>query len=118
MHMSQMHWPVALKKDAEGSNPDDFAPLDTKGTWQAMEKCYESGKAKAIGVSNFTVEKIKTLLSYCKVKPAVNQVECHPLWQQKKLNPYLQQEGIHLTVSRHNLQHLEFMALVGIKYSV
>lgn len=92
-----MHWPVALKKDAKGSKPDDFAPLDTKGTWQAMEKCYESGKAKAIGVSNFTVEKIKTLLSYCKVKPAVNQVECHPLWQQKKLNPYLQQEGIHLT---------------------
>ena len=96
--VKQMHWPVALKKDAQGTAPEDFAPLNIKGTWTAMEKCYHSGKAKAIGISNFSVEKIKDLLSYCKVRPAVNQVECHPLWQQKKLWPYLKSEGIHLTV--------------------
>jgi len=92
-----MHWPVALKKDAAGTAPEEFAPLNIKGTWSAMEKCYESGKAKAIGISNFSVEKTKNLLSFCKVRPAVNQVECHPLWQQKKLWPYLKSEGIHLT---------------------
>jgi diketogulonate reductase-like aldo/keto reductase len=92
-----MHWPVALKKEAEGTAPEDFAPLNIKGTWAAMEKCYESGMARAIGISNFTVEKTKSLLSHCKVRPAVNQVECHPLWQQKKLWPYLKSEGIHLT---------------------
>lgn len=97
--LHQMHWPVALKKDAKGTAPEDFAPLNIKGTWAAMEKCHESGKAKAIGISNFTVEKIKDLLSHCKVRPAVNQVECHPLWQQKKLSPYMKSESIHLTVS-------------------
>jgi diketogulonate reductase-like aldo/keto reductase len=92
-----MHWPVALKKDAKGTAPDDFAPLDIKKTWTAMEKLYKDGKVKAIGISNFTVEKTKELLSYCEVRPAVNQVECHPLWQQKKLWPYMKAEGIHLT---------------------
>jgi predicted oxidoreductase len=96
----QMHWPVALKKGAEGTAPEDFAPLDTKATWQAMEKCVESGgKTKAIGISNFSVEKTEKLLSYAKVVPAVNQVECHPVWQQKKLQPYLRSKGIHLSVS-------------------
>ncbi len=71
-----MHWPVALKKGAEGTAPEDFAPLDTKATWQAMEKCVESGgKTKAIGISNFSVEKTEKLLSYAKVAPVVNQVE-------------------------------------------
>ncbi|CAK9865014.1 unnamed protein product [Sphagnum jensenii] len=93
-----MHWPVALKKGAEGTAPEDFAPLDTKATWQAMEKCVESGgKTKAIGISNFSVEKTEKLLSYAKVVPAVNQVECHPVWQQKKLQPYLRSKGIHLS---------------------
>ncbi len=96
----QMHWPVALKKGAQGTAPEDFAPLDTKATWQAMEKCYEKGdKTKAIGISNFSVEKTKALLSYAKVVPAVNQVECHPMWQQKKLHDFLYSQGIHLTVS-------------------
>jgi diketogulonate reductase-like aldo/keto reductase len=96
----QMHWPVALKKDAQGTAPEDFAPLDIKATWQAMEKCYEKGdKTKAIGISNFSVEKTKALLSYAKVVPAVNQVECHPMWQQKKLHDFLYSQGIHLTVS-------------------
>lgn len=98
-YIYQVHWPVALKHGTQGTGPENFAPLDIKGTWQAMEKCYESGKAKAIGISNFSVEKTKSLLSYCKVKPAVNQVECHPLWQQNKLYPYLKSVDIHLTVS-------------------
>lgn len=95
--LHQVHWPVAFKKNPEGSDP--FAPYDINATWAALEKCYESGKAKAIGISNFSVEKTKALLSNCKVRPAVNQVECHPLWQQKKLAPYLKKEGIHLSVS-------------------
>lgn len=94
-----MHWPVALKKDAQAAPPlpEDFAPLNIEATWAALEKCYASGNAKAIGISNFSVEKTKALLSHCKVRPAVNQVECHPLWQQKKLAPFLKNENIHLS---------------------
>ncbi|XP_024391702.1 NADPH-dependent aldo-keto reductase, chloroplastic isoform X1 [Physcomitrium patens] len=92
-----IHWLVAFKKDALGFAPENFAPLDIKATWAAMEQCYESGKARAIGISNFSVEKTKDLLSHCKVRPAVNQVECHPHWQQKKLVPYLTSEDIHFS---------------------
>lgn len=71
-----------------------------------MEECYENGKAKAIGISNFSAERTKALLSHCKVRPAVNQVECHPLWQQKKLAPYLKSEDIHLSVSAPKPYHV------------
>lgn len=94
---------MAFKKDALGFAPENFAPLDIKATWAAMEQCYESGKARAIGISNFSVEKTKDLLSHCKVRPAVNQVECHPHWQQKKLVPYLTSEDIHFSVRKQTL---------------
>jgi len=40
--------------------------------WRVMEKLYESGKCRAIGVSNFSVNKLKKLLKECKVKPVLN----------------------------------------------
>lgn len=96
----QLHWPLTFKKDAKFPiTPEDFAPLNINATWAVLEKCYGSGSVRAIGISNFSVEKTKALLSNCKVRPAVNQVECHPIWQQKKLSPYLKSEGIHLSVS-------------------
>lgn len=52
------------------------------GNWQAgykqLEKAYKEGKAKAIGISNFTVENIKELLSFAEIKPQVIQLEDHP----------------------------------------
>ena len=50
-------------------------------TWQAVEKLYDSGKARAVGVSNFTTKKLADLLAIARVPPAINQVECHPGWQ-------------------------------------
>lgn len=55
---------------------------DIKGSWKAMEELYEAGKIKAIGVSNFNTEQLNELLSYAKIKPAVNQIETHPFFQQ------------------------------------
>lgn len=80
---------------------EDFAPLDIKSTWQAMEKLVDSGKVRSIGVSNFSAKKVNDLLSYAKIPPAVDQVECHPLWQQRKLQDTLAAHDIHLTVSDH-----------------
>lgn len=51
---------------------------DPKPTWQAMEKVLEQGKAKSIGVSNWTIAGLEAMKSYAKVMPSVNQVECHP----------------------------------------
>ncbi|MFT4223252.1 aldo/keto reductase [Dysgonomonas sp.] len=55
---------------------------DIKGSWKAMEELYEAGKIKAIGVSNFDTGQLNELLSYAKIKPAVNQIETHLFFQQ------------------------------------
>lgn len=54
-------------------------------TWKAMEEIYRSGRAKAIGVSNFLVHHLEELLPHCQIKPTVNQIEFHPWLQQPAL---------------------------------
>ncbi|XP_077238905.1 aldo-keto reductase family 4 member C10-like [Tasmannia lanceolata] len=92
-----IHWPLAKKKDMPGFSPDCFAALDIPATWREMEKLYDSGKVRTIGVSNFSSKKLEDLLKVARVPPAVNQVECHPVWQQSKLREFCQSKGIHLT---------------------
>lgn len=48
---------------------------------QAMEKLVDQGLVKHIGVSNFSVKKLKDLLAYARIKPAVNQIEVHPYFR-------------------------------------
>ena len=62
--------------------------------YQQMERAYEEGKVKAIGLSNFTVDQIKEILGICKVKPAVLQTEVHPYSQEKELKKFLESEGV------------------------
>ncbi|KAK7250962.1 hypothetical protein RIF29_33772 [Crotalaria pallida] len=58
---------------------------------------YDSGKARAIGVSNFSSKKLQDLLDLARVPPAVNQVELHPAWQQPKLHAICESKGIHMS---------------------
>ncbi|KAM0949145.1 putative D-galacturonate reductase [Dioscorea sansibarensis] len=76
---------------------EDVMPFDSKGTWEGMEQCYELGLAKSIGVSNFPIDKLKLLLSHAKIPPSVNQVEMHPLWQQKELINFCRENRIHVS---------------------
>lgn len=62
-----------------------------------MEKLYKSGKVKNIGVSNFPILPIRDILSYCTVKPVVNQVEMHPYNPQEILVRFCHQHGIKIT---------------------
>lgn len=66
-------------------------------TWKTMIKLKETGKVKAIGVSNFTIEHIKGLIAATGVVPAVNQIEAHPLLPQDDLVAYCKQVGVHIT---------------------
>lgn len=59
-----------------------------------MEKAYKEGKVKAIGLSNFTAEEIKEILSICEVKPTVLQTELHPYNQENELKAFLHENGI------------------------
>ncbi|KAF2828612.1 Aldo/keto reductase [Ophiobolus disseminans] len=82
-----LHWPIAAEKNDEnmpkiGSDGKYIIKKDLtqnpKPTWRAMEALYTSGKARAIGVSNWTIDGLNNLLSFAEVKPAVNQIEIHP----------------------------------------
>ena len=76
-----IHWPVKDKY---------------KETWKALEKLYQDGWVKAIGVSNFQVHHLKDLIADAKVKPMVNQVEFHPYLTQKELLSYCKEENIQM----------------------
>ncbi len=52
-------------------------------TWKALEEIYESGRAKAIGVANFTPGTIAELTAAASIQPMVNQFESHPSLQQR-----------------------------------
>ena len=56
---------------------------------QGMEEAVSEGLTRAIGVSNFTIRNTEALLKTAKIVPAVNQVVCHPLFQQNKLREYI-----------------------------
>lgn len=74
-----IHWPVAGKY---------------KDSWRALEEIYASGRAKAIGVSNFQPHHLDDLLTDAKVVPVVDQVELHPTFTQKTLKDYLDKKDI------------------------
>ena len=62
--------------------------------WRALEEAYESGKLRAIGLSNFEKEDIDNILSACTVKPMVNQILAHIGNTPKELIGYMQKQGI------------------------
>jgi diketogulonate reductase-like aldo/keto reductase len=85
-----IHWPFAFKELKLESPPGTPQPLrlpdgspnpiwtikmEYLATWQAMEAFVAEGKAKAIGVSNFTAEQVAHLMARATVPPAVNQVK-------------------------------------------
>ncbi len=63
-------------------------------TWKALERLYDEGTVKAIGVSNFQEHHLSRLLSSCNEKPAVNQIELHPRLTQERLREYCKKMGI------------------------
>ena len=76
-----IHWPV----------PGCFG-----NTWKVMEKLRADGKAKSIGVSNFSIADLELLKTVSDVIPAVNQVEFHPLFNHPELKAYCEERGIAL----------------------
>jgi 2,5-diketo-D-gluconate reductase A len=62
--------------------------VDYIETWKAMEEIYRSGRAKAIGVSNFKEHHLRRLFSDTEVRPAVNQIEIHPYLAQDDLRAF------------------------------
>lgn len=62
--------------------------------WRAAEEAVQAGKIGMLGVSNFDEDDLDRLLSYCTVKPVLDQVECHPYCQRRTLGNYLREHEI------------------------
>ena len=84
------HWPCG--KDYTGENK--FQMVSVKEMWTKFESLVEKGMTKSIGVSNYNVQNILIILSFCKIKPAVNEVEFNPYLYQKDLKEFCDKENI------------------------
>ena len=86
-----LHWPKFFDYDEKGEKTH-LMPLHK--IWPIMESFVEKGYTKHIGVSNYSVQSLLNLLSFCKIKPFVNEVEFHPYLYQKKLFDFCKKENI------------------------
>jgi diketogulonate reductase-like aldo/keto reductase len=66
----------------------------TLEAYRALETLLADGNVRAIGVSNFMVEHLTTLLEHCRVVPAVNQIEVHPYFAQRDVRKFAAAHGI------------------------
>ncbi|MDK7375681.1 aldo/keto reductase [Weeksella virosa] len=85
-----IHWPANAKQ-----HPSDWAKINSE-TWKELCKAYENKTLRAIGVSNFMIEHLETLLASTEVKPSVNQIEFHPGWLQPKVIDFCKKNDIAL----------------------
>jgi D-xylose reductase len=85
------HWPKFYDYE-ENNNKINMMPMHK--IWPLMEKLMEKGYTKYIGVSNYNVQSLLNLLSFCKIKPLVNEIEFHPYLYQKKLVEFCRRENI------------------------
>jgi len=98
-----MHWPQFLATEGKKlvKNPDGSCKTRDDVTfnesWAEIEKLLDTGKVRAIGVSNFSIKTLDQLLKTAKVVPAVNQVEMHPYLAQNDLRKYCKEKGIAIT---------------------
>lgn len=69
---------------------------DAYGAWRALEELYENGKIRAIGISNFYVDRMIDFASFNRIKPMINQVETHIYNQQRDLKEWADKYEIQL----------------------
>jgi len=83
-----VHWPANYLQFGR-----EAARLNAE-TWRALEEVCRAGRAKSIGLSNFLPHHIDALMQTAQIKPAVDQIEFHPGWNQRGVVRYCQDEGI------------------------
>ncbi|XP_053689653.1 aldo-keto reductase family 1 member B1-like isoform X1 [Sabethes cyaneus] len=97
-----IHWPMGYKEGDQLFPTDEngktaYSDVDFVDTYKAMEKLVELGLAKSIGISNCNSKQVERILAIAKIKPVVNQIECHPYLAQTKLSPFCTSRGIVIT---------------------
>ncbi len=95
-----IHWPFpnfhAPGCDVNSRSPDakPYIHENFMKTWRQLEKLVDQGLIRHIGTSNMTIPKLKLVLRDARIKPAVNEMELHPHFQQPALFKFVQEHGI------------------------
>lgn len=95
---------------------------DTYGAWRALEDLYEEGKIRAIGISNFYVDRMVEFANFNRIQPMINQMEVHIFNQQKQLKEYADKYHIQIEAwapfgeGRGNTFTNEVIQNIGLKY--
>lgn len=84
-----IHWPVprGLENDCYEAN---------RTVWRAFEALHDSGEVRMLGVCNFLERHLVDLMESCRIQPVTNQLEIHPLFQQRGLVRYCQKLGMQI----------------------
>lgn len=100
LDMFLVHWPFpnyhppGCDITSRGPNAKPYIHADYMKTWRAMEKLVDLKLVRHIGTSNMTIPKLKLVLRDARIKPAVNEMELHPHFQQPELFRFVMQNGI------------------------
>ncbi|MBE0583414.1 MAG: aldo/keto reductase, partial [Desulfofustis sp.] len=96
-----MHWPVVIRPGLlYHQSVEDLVSLEKMPimrTWEAMEAMVDQGRCRHLGVSNFSIAKLRTLIASARIKPEMNQIELHPYLQQPEMLEFCRTNGVHLT---------------------
>lgn len=114
-----IHWP--MNDPVAGWKDDSWKPI-ARDTWKAMEKLYEEGRVRAIGVSNFLPHHLEVLFQSASVLPMVNQIEYHPGHTQQYTVDFSQKHGLIVEawspLGRARVMNEPFLLELAEKYQV
>jgi len=100
LDMYLAHWPFpnfhppGCSVESRSPNARPYIHENFMRTWRQMERLVDLGLVRHIGTSNMTIPKLKLLLRDCRIKPAINEMELHPHFQQQELFDFVRAQGI------------------------
>lgn len=100
LDMFLVHWPFpnhhahGVSVDSRDPNAVPYIHENYMKTWRQMERLVDMGLVKAIGTSNVSIAKLKLILRDARIKPAVNEMELHPHFQQPELFKFCVDQNI------------------------
>jgi alcohol dehydrogenase (NADP+) len=100
LDMYLVHWPFpnfhppGCTVDSRSASAKPYIHANFMKTWRQMERLVDLGLARHIGTSNMTIPKLRLLLADARIRPAVNEMELHPHFQQPELFEFVRANGI------------------------